>query len=442
MTGERWSAVVLGIFILVSVPAVGAGQGLDAVEERIAAHVAAHEGEALALLERIVEINSGTMNPGGVRAVADVLAAEFEALGFAVRWVAPPEGSGRGGHLVAERLGTRGKRILLIGHLDTVYEEDSPFQRFEREGDRARGPGVVDMKGGDVVIVSALRALHAVGALEDVTIRVVLTGDEESPARPLAEARRALIEAGVQSDVALGFEGGSRGSGHDYGVIARRSSSQWSLEVRGRQAHSSGIFSPAVGAGAIFEAARILNAFYEELRDEVDVTFSPGVIVGGTDVEYDARQGRGEVAGKTNVVAQRVVVHGGIRTLTDEQLERVRARMRAIVARNLPGTTAEITFEDGYPSMPPTEGNRALLGVFDRVSRDLGHGPVVAFDPGRRGAADIAFVARYVDALDGLGPHGWGSHSPEETLDVPSLTIAAQRAAVLIYRLTRGDEAT
>lgn len=442
MKGIRWSAVLLGLCVFVSVPGVGSGQGLDGVEERIAAHVAAHETEALALLERLVEINSGSMNPEGVRAVADVLAPEFESLGFEVRWVPPPAGSGRGGHLVAERIGTRGKRILLIGHLDTVFEEDSPFQHFELDGDRARGPGVVDMKGGDVVIVSALRALHSVGALEDVTIRVVLTGDEESPARPLDEARRALIEAGMQSDIALGFEGGSRGSGHDYGVIARRSSSKWVLEVEGRMAHSSGIFSPNVGAGAIFEAARILNAFYEEVRGEANLTFNPGVIVGGTDVEYDAAQGRGVVAGKTNVVAQRVVVHGGIRTLTDEQLERARAKMREIVARNLPGTKAEITFEDGYPSMPPTEGNLALLEEFDRVSRDLGHGPVEPFDPGRRGAADISFVAQYVDALDGLGPHGWGSHSPEETLDVPSLTMAAQRAAVLIYRLTRGDAAT
>ncbi|HEX6940648.1 MAG TPA: M20/M25/M40 family metallo-hydrolase [Longimicrobiales bacterium] len=433
--------VVLGLALVWVAPRAEA-QGLSPEEREIAAHIDAHAEEAVALLERIVNINSGTMNPAGNKAVADVLAVEFEKLGFDVRWSPLPEETGRAGHLIAERTGRRGKRVLLIGHLDTVFEESSPFQRFERDGDTAKGPGVADMKGGDIVILQALQALHAAGALEDVTIRVILTGDEESPGEPLDVARRDLIELAKQSDVALGFEGGSTDGDTEYGVIARRSSSEWRLRVTGRRAHSSGIFSPGVGAGAIFEAARILHRFYEEVRGEEYLTFNPGVILGGSEVEIDFDESGGTAFGKTNVVAQTVVVSGGIRTISREQLERAREKMRAIVAESLPGTSAEIEFFDGYPSMPPTEANRALLRVYDQVSRDLGYGPIIAFDPGRRGAADISFAAPHVGAaLGGLGPYGSGSHTTAETLDLRSMPKAAKRAAILIYRLTRGERA-
>ncbi|HEX7119341.1 MAG TPA: M20/M25/M40 family metallo-hydrolase [Longimicrobiales bacterium] len=436
----RARTVVVALALVLAVRDAAA-QGLSTVEREIAAHVDATFEDAVALLERIVNINSGTMNRAGNEAVADVLAVEFEALGFDVRWSPLPDSLNRSGHLIAERTGNRGKRVLLIGHLDTVFEEDSPFQRFERDGDVAAGPGVADMKGGDVVILQALRALDAVGALEDATIRVILTGDEESPGEPLEVARRELIELAKRSDVALGFEGGSRDGAVEYGVVARRSSSDWRLRVTGRRAHSSGVFSRGVGAGAIFEAARILHRFYEEVRGEEYLTFNPGVILGGTDVEIDYGVSGGTAFGKTNVVAQTVVVSGGIRTISREQLERARAKMRAIVAESLPGTSAEIEFFDGYPSMPPTEGNRALLAVLDDVSRDLGYGRIVPFDPGGRGAADVSFAAPHVDAaLDGLGPYGTGSHTTEETVDLRSMTKAAKRAAVLIYRLTRGDE--
>lgn len=439
----RAVAVALALVLLPAAPRPAAAQGLSDVERRIAEHIDAHAEEAVALLERIVNINSGTMNPAGNKAVADVLAVEFEKLGFAVRWSPLPAEMGRAGHLVAEREGRRGRSVLLIGHLDTVFEEDSPFQRFERTGHIAKGPGVSDMKGGDVVILQALRALHAAGALDDVTIRVILTGDEESPGEPLEVARRELIALAKRSDIALGFEGGSADGTTEYAVVARRSSSDWRLRVTGRRAHSSGIFSPGVGAGAIFEAARILNRFYEEVRGEEYLTFNPGVILGGSDVEIDFDQSGGTAYGKTNVVAETVVVSGGIRTISQEQLERARAKMRAIVAESLPGTSAEIEFSDGYPAMEPTEANQSLLRMYDQASRDLGYGPVVAFDPGRRGAADISFAAPHVDAaLGGLGPYGTGSHTTQETLDLRSMPKAAKRAAILIYRLTQGSMGT
>lgn len=413
-------------------------QGLSAEGARIAAYVDAHVAEAIDLIETIVNINSGTLNPEGVYEVGEVLRPHFEEIGLATRWAHLPDSLDRAGSLFAERTGDQGRRLLLIGHLDTVFEPDHPFQRFERDGDAARGPGVADMKGGDVAILYALKALASVGALEGTTITVALTGDEERPGRPLDVARAPLIEAAQRSDVALGFETGSRDGTQEYATIARRSASGWTLTVTGRQGHSSGIFSRNAGSGAIYEAARILTAFHDELRGERYLTFNPGVIVGGTDVTYDPATSQGTAAGKSNVIAQTALVTGDVRTLTDEQLQRTRERMQAIVDRHLPETDATITFTDGYPSMPPTEGNEALLDLLNEINRDLGAPVMKPFDPGRRGAADISFVAPHVDAgLAALGVFGSGSHSPDEQIDLASLPVVIKRAALLIYRLTR-----
>ena len=437
---RRRSIAFAALLALMAIDAVIASEGaaqLDATERSIAAAVDANQETAIALLRETVDINSGTLNVAGQRAVYDAMAPHFEELGFTVEYVQPaiPD---RGGHFVARRVGDLGPHLLLIGHLDTVFEEDSPFQSWEMVNDSiARGPGVADMKGGNIVMWSALEALHSAGALEGMTITVVMTGDEESPGRPLEESRRALIEAGEAADIALGFEGGTPG----LGVIARRSSSSWRLDVTAVTAHSSGVFRDGVGAGAIYEAARILEDFYGEIRGEQNLTFNAATIVGGTEAAWDATTASGEAFGKTNVIPPTAVVTGDIRTITDEQLERTRRSMQAIVDRSLPGTSAEITFRDGYPSMPPTEGNRALLEVLSEVSIDLGTGPVEPFDPGQRGAADVAFVASVIEAgIDGLGPEGRGSHTVRETVLVPSVGRAAQRAAILMYRLSRARD--
>ncbi len=408
-------------------------QQLNATEQRIAQAVTANQPQARALLEQIVNINSGTLNAAGQKRVYDVLAPRFKALGFTVRYVeATPN---RGGHLVATRAGTRGKHLLLIGHLDTVFEEDSPFQKWTLVDDStAKGPGAVDMKGGDVVIWSALQAMHAAGALDGAAITIVMTGDEERPGQPLEAARRALVEAGMAADIALGFESGIAGSA----VIARRSSSSWRIDIEARTAHSSGVFSDGIGAGAVYEAGRILEDFYSEIRGERYLTFNAATVVGGTEANWDDETSRGTAFGKSNVVPPTTVITGDMRTISQEQLERTRQKMQAVVERSLPGTASRISFRDGYPAMPPTDANRALLMQLSDVSQALGMGPIAPFDPGSRGAADISFVAAHVEAgIDGLGPEGRGSHTVEETLNLKSIERAAKRAAVLMYRLTR-----
>jgi glutamate carboxypeptidase len=234
--------------------------------------------------------------------------------------------------------------------------------------------------------------------------------------------------------VALGFEGavGTRNA-----TVARRGFSSWTLTTEGVGGHSGRIFSENYGSGAIYEAARILNGFHEEVRSEEYLTFNPGVVVGGTTVTYDPATSKGTAFGKSNVIPQTAKVEGDLRFISEEQKERARARMREVVERHLPATSATITFEDSYPAMEPKPGNYELLRVFDQVSRDLGHGEITPLDPGARGAADISFVASVVDALSGLGPVGKGAHSVREELDLRSIEVAAARAAVLMYRLSQ-----
>jgi glutamate carboxypeptidase len=412
-------------------------QGLSAVEQRIVQAVDARAAEAEALLERAVNVNSGTMNPSGVREVGDIYQAELDALGFATRFV-DMTAVQRGPHLFGEREGT-GPRVLLIGHLDTVFEPDSPFQRFTRlEDGWAGGPGTEDMKGGNGVIVLALRALADAGVLDGTNLIVAFIGDEEDTGDPLSVSRRDLVEAGRRSAYGLGFEGGV--GGRNSATVARRGFSGWRLRVTATPGHSSLVFKPEFGYGALFELARILNGFREQLAGEEYLTFNPGVALGGTTVEFDAMLGRGSAFGKPNIIAEAAVASGDLRTVSVEQRERTKQRMRAIVATSLPGASATLEFEDSSPPMAPKPANYDLLARLQDVARDLGQGPVEAVDPGERGAADIQFVAEDVGAaLDGLGVVGDGGHTVEEKVDLGSLPFMAKRAAVLIYRLTRPD---
>jgi len=406
----------------------------NAEEQRMADWIDVHAEDAIALLAETVNIGSGTNNHEGVREVGRVMRRELDALGLETEWIDMPPEVNRAGHLFGRKDGT-GPKILMIGHLDTVFEADDAFQSFTREGDTGHGPGVDDMKSGNIIIVYALKALQEIGALDDVPVVVAYTGDEEKSGTPLSISRKDLIDAGRWADIALGFESAIHYDDTDWATIARRSSSSWTLEVTGRQAHSSGIFGEKVGAGAIFEAARILDDFYDVVRGEEYLTFNAGTIQGGTEVEYDDQENRGQTFGKTNVVPRKVIVSGGIRTISQEQLERTREKMRAVVENNHPHTSATIEFWDRYPSMAPTDGNARLQAVLSNINEDLGRGPMPTFDPSRRGAADISFVAPYTDGLAGLGALGSGGHTPNESLDLTSIPLAIKRAAILIYRL-------
>ncbi len=415
---------------------------LSAIEQGLRDYIDTHHEEAIELLIEIVNINSGTQNLAGVTEVGRILRQRFDGLDMDTEWI---DGSAwnRAGHLVARNTkpNNSGPHILLIGHLDTVFQIDSPFQEYEYLGDYiAKGPGVADMKGGDIIILQALSALKDQGLLEQMNITVVMTGDEEStgPSEYTEQARAALVAAAQDADIALGFENGD--GNPSTAIPARRGYANWELRVKGNPAHSSQIFQDEVGAGAIFEISRILNSFYEELSEEEYLTFNPGIIIGGTELNFDSDTNRGDSFGLSNVVSQDAIARGDLRMISNEQTMRARSAMEAIVARNLPLTDAKFLMDAGMPPFQDSEGNRRLLGMFSQASQDLGYGEVTAVDPSRAGAADISYVGDYVEmAIDGLGMGGANDHTVDETGDLETLHMQAKRAAILMHRLSRDD---
>jgi glutamate carboxypeptidase len=443
----QWAAASILAFPI-SLAGAQAPQGspsLSPQEQKMAASIDAHIEEDERLLEQIVDINSGTMHLAGVAAVKDVLAPRFEALGFSVRWVPMQAQTARAGDLVAEHPcpqgdGRCGKRLLLIGHMDTVFELSSTFQKYAlvpgTDGKVATGPGIADMKGGLVIMLAALGAMKDTGALEHAEIRIVLSGDEERTGSPIEAARRDMIEGAKHSDVALEFEPSARVNGQDTVSIGRRSSTTWHLVTSGVSGHSSQIFGPRLGYGAIFEMARILDAFRRELPED-GLTFSPGLVLGGATAELNADATGGSATGKANVVAPAAMATGDIRTLNNEQTQRVEAKMREIVAAHLSQTEAKIDFDEGYPAMAATPAGRELMRQWNEASAALGLGPVAEGGVMTRGAGDIAFVAPYDAGLVGVGMLGEGYHAEGEKGYLDSLAPQAKRNAVLMERLIR-----
>jgi glutamate carboxypeptidase len=426
------SALLL-ILVFVSILTF-AQQKLTKDEQKLIELIDNNYKESLALLEEVININSGSLNKEGVREVGRVFEREFKKIGFQTEWIELPAEVNRAGHFVATRKGTKGKKLFLIGHLDTVFEKDMPFSPFTYLNDStATGQGANDMKGGDVLVLASLKALHQLGLLNDRTITVYFNGDEESSGNADI-SRKDFIERAKLHDIALGYE---TAQGFSTATVARRGASGWTLKTTGRQSHSSGVFREGVGYGAIYEAARILTEFQETLSGEQYLTFNPGQFIGGSDVSLDEISGKGSALGKTNIVAREAIVTGDLRFLGEAQKEAARVKMREIVAKNLHQTDAEITFYDYIPSMEPTEGNYALAEFLSQVSQDMGYGPVKAGDPGSRGAGDISFVAEFVDCLDGLGASGSGAHAPGETINMKQFPDLIKRNTILLYRLTR-----
>jgi glutamate carboxypeptidase len=422
--------------MLGTAPAIAA---LSPAEQVMIRTVDAEQQRTVDMLRRWVDQNSGTMNKPGVEAVRNMIAPELTQLGFSTQWI-DMGAVGRAGHLIARHKGSRhGKRLLLIGHLDTVFEPDSPFQRWVQEGDKARGPGSGDDKGGDAVIVAALRAMQAAGTLRHANITVFLTGDEEDAGRPLAISRRDLIAEGKKADVALDFEDlavqETPNGPIDMGSTARRSDGDWTLTVSGHAAHSAGV--GAGDYGAIYDLARIIDQFRRELPED-KLTYNVGLIGGGQTATLDPGKIRLEATGKTNIIAAAAVARGDLRAISQDQIDRVEAKMRAIVAQPMAGAHAEITFDlDIYPPMPPTDGNRAILAELNGVNRDMGLADMGELDPADRGAGDISFVAADVDSLAGMGPASTGSHTASETVYIPTIFKQAKRAAILMSRISR-----
>jgi glutamate carboxypeptidase len=415
--------------------AAGAGLTQTPTSAELAAlhAVEQHNAAMERLLEQLVNINSGTFNHPGVIRVGRVLEQQLRSLGFETRWI-NEDAVQRAPSLLARHAGKQGKRILLIGHMDTVFEPSSPFQHYTRSGAVATGPGVSDMKGGLVIILASLTALKSAGLLADANVSVFITGDEEAAGEPLQLARKDLIAAAREADAVLSFEGEVIRDGIEYASVARRGAAQWNLHVQGKAAHSGGIFDPDTGDGAAFELSRILAKFHDTLREH-NMTYSVGLALAGSQIKVQP-DGAATVSGKSNIVPPEALAIGDLRVLTAEQLKRVAGKMQAIVADSLPGTHSTLTLEDGYPPMAPTAGNEALLRALNAASKSIGAANIQPLDPMLRGAGDASFVAPYVDVLDGLGLAGGGAHAAGEHADLTYLPLQSKRIALLVARLS------
>lgn len=411
---------------------------LDHNEKNIVKHVELAIPQALQEIEQAVNINSGSMNIAGVKQVGILAKQQLSDIGFDVQWLDGSEFN-RAGHILATHKSNNPNalKVLMIGHLDTVFAKNDDFQKFKMLSDtQAAGPGVADMKGGNTIIISAMRILKKLNLLDNISIKVLLTGDEESSGRPLSLSKKAIIDGAIWADIALGFENGDNNI--NTGMAARRGYTGWTLNVAGKPAHSSQIFNEEIGYGSIYETARILEAFRAQLEQEKNLTFNPGIIIGGTNIDYDKAKSSGSAFGKSNVIAQTTKVRGDLRALSNAQLKKAQHTMQNIVKNNLNHTSAELIFEAGYPPMALTQGNLDLLTQYSQVSQDLGYNPVKPANPRKAGAADISFAAEHVDmALDGLGLMGSGAHTKNEIADLTTLNKNIEKTAILIYRLSQ-----
>jgi glutamate carboxypeptidase len=423
---------------------------LSPSELKMVSFIDDHYADTLTFLETAVNINSGTNNLAGVVAVADLFEPRLQKLGFKT-WREDLKAVKRGVHLFASHQGNPSNpKLLLIGHLDTIFEPESGFLQWKDLGNGyASGPGAGDMKGGDVVLLQVLEALNAAGELSNMNITIAMTGDEETPGPDpdggYATSRSTLVNLGKQTDYVLAFEPctGDINSAKTF----RRGSSTWFLTASAKTGHSSLIFNKDMGPGSIYPISKILARFYSDLRSDKALTFNTGHFIAGTLIERDSPYSA-KMIGKDNVIAAKTEVYGDIRFLTPEILRETREKMKAIMTEEIEAINqeydpvahvkSEITYADRYPAMIETKGNLALLAGYSAANQDLGFGPVTRFTA-NAGAADASFVAPDVKGvIDGLGPFTIGMHSNDEVVNLESIKLTAKRAAVFTLRLNKG----
>ena len=431
MRAERAFVRVAGAFAALAAAAVFAAEPaapLDSGDLALRAALGARQASMEARLADWVGRNTGTWNAAGLDAFAALLAAELRALDFRVT-VEPsapreyPDRAGaRTGPLVrAERAATvdpeRARHFLLLGHFDTVFEPDSPFQRWRIDAgspDRAFGPGSSDMKGGLVVLLEALRALRASGDLARANVTVLLNADEEIGSL----GSRARIQAAAgEAQLALVFEPALEGGEQ---ARSRSGAGQFHLDVQGVAAHVA--TSPIEGRSAVLALAKKVVAI-EALSDrERGILLNVGTISGGT---------------KRNIVPEHAEAWIDVRYDESAQGEEVRVALERIAAApDVPGTHAELWGLLHRPPRPPSGDSDRLLALQQGIARGLGY---PAPEPVHSaGVTDGSLTAAAgVPTLDSLGVRGGGAHTDREFVVLASLSERAAIAAVLLRHLAR-----
>lgn len=400
---------------------------INAEEQEMVVWLDEREEEMLALLERITNMNSGSLNSAGLDAVAAVFDEELRGLGFSTsrlpgELIDMPSCPGSdysidlADHLLARRPGN-GSRLLLMGHIDTVFPPDSPFQTFRRQGDTIYGPGVADMKGGLVVMLYALKALAAADALDEAAFTVLLNSDEEMGS---LSSRKYLEEEALNHDWGLVYES----SGIDTMTRQRKGIGQARLVVTGRAAHSGGAHEQ--GLSAIKELAYKIVQIENMTNYETGLTVNVGVVNGG------------EARNTISPCAEALI---DLRYPQPEQGVAAVELWREIFERvySYPVDSGEITTESYInlhrPPKIPTPESDYLLDKTIAIGRLLGQ-DIGIVDSG--GGTDGSLTQGVgLPTIDSLGIAGSGAHSNREEARASSLAERAALSAVLMRRLSR-----
>jgi glutamate carboxypeptidase len=398
---------------------------LTNLELEIVAWLAQQESEMVGFLEDITSINSGSFNKQGMEQLTGIFAAEFSDLGFATSRL--PGGAidvphcpnssldfDVADHLLATRAGS-GARLLLMGHMDTVFPSDSPFQEFSLENGVIRGPGVFDMKGGLVVMLFALKALDEFDLLEGKTVTVLLNSDEEIGS---LSSRQHLEQQARQHDYGLVFEG----SVSNNQIRQRKGLGQARLVVHGRASHAGAAHQD--GRSAIRELAYKIIEIEDMTDYETGVTVNVGLVSGG-----EAR----------NMVAPCAEAYVDLRYPLPQQGEAARQQFEEIAASlySVPPDSADVSSELWVnlhrPPKIPTPASDRLLDRTIAIGALLGEQIGVADSGG--GTDGSLTQAAGLPTLDSLGLIGSGGHSQREQVELDSFVQTTRRAAILIHRL-------
>jgi glutamate carboxypeptidase len=374
--------------------------------------VAGQRARFLEQLERLVNVDCGSYTPEGVNKIADFCADALRALGAGVERLPhrpAPDGQ-RLGDLVVGRLAGDGPRLLLIGHMDTVFDPGTASVRsYRTDGDRAYGPGVTDMKAGLLAGLHALEALRAIGERPSVTF--VANPDEEIGSPFSTPHIRNLVP---EHDAALVLEC-ARANGDI--VSARKGTVDVRITITGRAAHAG--VEPEKGRSAILEAAHKVVTLHALNGRWPSVTVNAGVIHGGT---------------RPNVVAERCELKVDVRAARATEFEEAKAEVERIArTRTVDGTQAEVTRSPGHPPMERSEGTARLAELAIGIAADLGF---QLSDAATGGASDAnTTAAAGLPTLDGLGPVGGDDHSVDEWLDLTSIVPRTTLLAAFIGRI-------
>ena len=367
--------------------------------------------DQLRLLEQVVNIDSGTGDAAGGNRAGAVFAARLKALGATVETVAP-EAPGLAGNIVATVKGTGKTRILMIGHLDTVFGPGTVAKwPFKIVGDRATGPGVGDEKGGVVEGIKALELLRDAKFTNFASITLLIETSEE---RGSPGTRKLIDRLLDTADVELNLE---PGDAPDKVTVWRKGSTVYTIDVTGKAAHAG--VAPQDGRNAAVELLHQLQGYDKFPHTGDGLTVNLTLMSAGT---------------RNNIIPDHATASFSARVREAAQNDLVLAQLEANAKTvAVPGTTVKILHDPAFPPLPNNPATDALATraakIYAGIGRTLGTG-------GNGGASESAMAAaKGVPALDGLGPVGGKFHSDEEYIDLTTLTPRLYLLTALIEEL-------